>query len=59
MKAHVGDFIRVGEGSDPLRVVRLDGNPADALVGYEREDGSLIGDHEIHPEDVLLACEVQ
>jgi hypothetical protein len=58
MKAQIGDFIRVGEGLPPLRVVRLEADPADALAGDDLEDGSLIGDHEIGFERVLLAAEV-
>ena len=61
MKAQVGDYLKAsvlhgaaGAGRRPLKVVRIDGEPADRYAGYELEDGSLIGDWEIDDEDVLL-----
>lgn len=66
MKAQVGDYIKsTVRGTDgvrrqsPLKVVRIDGDATDPkTAGYELEDGSLIGDWEISPDDVLLESEV-
>lgn len=56
MKANVGDYVITESG--PRRVVQIDGQPGDQLAGYELENGMLIFDSEITPDDVLLESEV-
>lgn len=59
MKANIGDYINppASDGTgriiyNPLRVVDFDGD------GYLLENGQVIADSEITPDDVLLESEV-
>lgn len=60
MKARLGEYIRFSvrdiDGTATQlqsKVIRIDGDASSPYVGYELEDGTLIGDWEIEMNDVV------